>query len=100
MSVRGYLSPDQARLEIPGEPSVWTLADWRKRGTGPAFHRIAGKIFYARADIEKWISDQRFSSTSAYSRRFRDDAASTKGNGHRGANSAAVIGRERVCRSA
>ncbi|OFL77043.1 helix-turn-helix domain-containing protein [Corynebacterium phoceense] len=36
-----------------------TLATWRSRGTaGPKFIRIAGRIYYLKADVEQWFNEQ------------------------------------------
>lgn len=40
-----------------------TLERWRMRGVGPAYYRIAGRIFYDPADIDNWIAAQRVDHT-------------------------------------
>lgn len=34
-----------------------TLAQWRYRGTGPAFQRLGGHVRYRRADVDRWLED-------------------------------------------
>ncbi len=34
--------------------STWTLARWRRQGTGPIFHRQNKQIVYRLADIEAY----------------------------------------------
>lgn len=42
-----------------------TLANWRYRGTGPAFIRVSGRrVAYDPADIEAWKAARRVTSTS------------------------------------
>ena len=38
--------------------SVFTLNDWRQKGTGPRSFRIGGRVAYKVEDIERWIEDQ------------------------------------------
>lgn len=35
------------------------LAQWRHKGTGPAFYRLGRKIVYRGADLNAWADDQR-----------------------------------------
>lgn len=35
-----------------------TLANWRSKGQGPKFVRIAGRVFYLKSDVEQWLTDQ------------------------------------------
>lgn len=39
--------------------TVATLAQWRFKGCGPAFIRIAGIIRYSHGDLEKFVSEHR-----------------------------------------
>ncbi|WP_321336507.1 helix-turn-helix domain-containing protein [Breoghania sp.] len=36
-----------------------TLNRWRGAGTGPAFRKIGGRIFYTKADVESYIDGAR-----------------------------------------
>ena len=36
--------------------SAWTLAHWRNQGRGPRYIK-PGRIFYRRADVEKFLQD-------------------------------------------
>jgi hypothetical protein len=41
-----------------------TWAAKRRRGNGPVFIRLGGRrIYYRRADIEKWIEESRYTRT-------------------------------------
>lgn len=32
-----------------------TLATWRSRGTGPKFHKIRGRVYYLKSDVQAWL---------------------------------------------
>lgn len=45
--------------------STGTLANWRVQGKGPSFITCGRKqIRYRRADVQQWITDNSFTSTS------------------------------------
>jgi predicted site-specific integrase-resolvase len=46
--------------------AVKTLAKWRCEGGGPVFTKINRHIRYDLADLEKWIQNKKFESTSRY----------------------------------
>ena len=35
-----------------------TLATWRSRGTGPKFHKIMGRVYYLKTDVQAWLEEQ------------------------------------------
>jgi hypothetical protein len=37
--------------------SMGRLATWRMEGTGPAFMRVGGKIFYRREALDRFIAE-------------------------------------------
>jgi hypothetical protein len=37
-----------------------TLRNWRSSGSGPKYHRIAGRIYYDWRDAEEWLANSRF----------------------------------------
>lgn len=39
--------------------SRWTLWNWRKRGYGPPFYKVGGRLFYKVRDLEKWLEARR-----------------------------------------
>lgn len=41
-----------------------TLDRYRARGTGPAFEKVNGRVFYSRKGVEKWLAGGRRTSTS------------------------------------
>jgi hypothetical protein len=41
-----------------------TLAGGRSYGTGPAYIKIGGRIFYMRSDLDAWIASRRVKSTA------------------------------------
>ena len=43
-----------------------TLEDYRTKGTGPTFRRLGKKIYYRTEDLNAWIDDRAFTSTSEY----------------------------------
>ena len=56
-----YLSPAQAAAFLGR--SVKTLANYRHKGTGPAY-RKRGRIYYLRSDLIAWLDGARRTSTS------------------------------------
>ena len=38
--------------------AVATLYGWRHRGIGPRSVRLGRRVYYRRADIERWITDE------------------------------------------
>lgn len=56
------LSPEQA-AKVVGR-SAATLYTWRRRGTGPRYLQVGGKITYLRADLESWLHSRRIGSTA------------------------------------
>ena len=43
-----------------------TLEDFRTKGTGPTYRRLGKKIYYRPEDLNAWIDDRAFTSTSEY----------------------------------
>ena len=43
-----------------------TLEDFRTKGTGPSFRRLGKKIFYRPEDLDSWVDERTFTSTSEY----------------------------------
>ena len=41
-----------------------TLDRYRVSGDGPPFHKFGNRVRYARADVEAWTAERRYSSTS------------------------------------
>lgn len=37
---------------------VATLHRWRKTGKGPAYIEMGRKVYYRRADLERWLDEQ------------------------------------------
>jgi len=60
-----------------------TLRKWRLRGHGPVFirlgQRLTGRAMYATTDLEIWLSERSFASTS-------DEAAAAGCSSDRGAS--------------
>ena len=46
--------------------SVHTLQKWRIQGKGPSFLRFGRAILYQKIDLDNFISNNKFSSTSQY----------------------------------
>ena len=36
-----------------------TVRRWRHKGTGPAFHKIGGRVIYVKADIDRYWDENR-----------------------------------------
>ena len=45
-------------------PHTWNQMRWR--GTGPAFYRIAGRIYYAPEDVAGWIESHRYEKSAEW----------------------------------
>jgi len=56
---------DQNRTYVLGDPELEVignrekLAQWRHKGTGPAFYRLGRKIVYRGADLNDWAEAHR-----------------------------------------
>jgi predicted DNA-binding transcriptional regulator AlpA len=46
--------------------SVWTLAAYRCKGTGPRFFKLGNRVRYAPAALAEWIESRTVASTSEY----------------------------------
>ncbi|WP_005036566.1 helix-turn-helix transcriptional regulator [Holophaga foetida] len=44
--------------------SVLTLADWRCKGTGPAFLKVGRCVRYRRSDLEAWLNSRTVTNTA------------------------------------
>lgn len=56
MRIIDSFKPEELAQELGS--TTGTLANWRSRGKGPKFVRIAGRIHYMRTDVEQWIQNQ------------------------------------------
>ena len=56
-----------ARLTI----STTTLSAMRRKGNGPKFVRVGGKVLYRAADVEAWLAEQACQSDADYYHRER-----------------------------
>ena len=45
--------------------AVPTLRKWRVQGGGPSFLKLGRAVRYDVADLDNWIAERRFTSTSA-----------------------------------
>ncbi|WP_420336416.1 hypothetical protein [Roseibium sp.] len=59
-NTRAYVLGDP-ELEIIGNREK--LAQWRHRGTGPAFYRLGRKIIYQGTDLNAWAEANRVEPT-------------------------------------
>ncbi len=56
---------EQNRNYLPGDPELNLIGDrdklaqWRHKGTGPAFYRLGRKIVYRGADLNAWAEASR-----------------------------------------
>lgn len=41
-----------------------TLAKWRLSGVGPKYIKVQRHIRYAESDVEEWLNDRKFHSTT------------------------------------
>lgn len=55
---RVWVAPDGAAEYL--SVSTRILEDWRRAGTGPAWHRAGGRLIrYRLSDIDAWVEAQR-----------------------------------------
>jgi len=60
---------DPTKMYSPNDPALrliatsGTLAFWRHKGRGPAFHKIGVKIYYAGEDLNSWLAARRVEPT-------------------------------------
>ena len=64
-----YLTADEAADYL--RVSAKTLERWRVEGSGPRFFKagpgLRSRVLYRQSDLEAWVSDFSYSSTSEYS---------------------------------
>jgi len=58
------LLPPQGAAEYLGGIAIPTLARWRVEGRGPRFVKLGSRVFYDRADLDRWLEANTRSSTS------------------------------------
>lgn len=63
---RQYLTPSETadRLNV----SSGTLANWRSRGTGPAYLKIGRKVSYAIVDLDAWADKNKIKTIDSIER--------------------------------
>ena len=52
-------------------PSTSTLAKMRLTGAGPVYVKLGRKVAYRLEDLEAWVAENRFRSTSEYDATLR-----------------------------
>jgi hypothetical protein len=55
--INGHMDPINAALYIGRRPH--TLAQWRCEGRGPDYVRVNGRIFYPKADLDRFIAGEK-----------------------------------------
>lgn len=55
-----HLIPASQMKELFPDTSDQYWATLRHRGTGPAYIKVVRKVFYDRADIEEWLTANKF----------------------------------------
>ena len=43
-----------------------TLEEFRQKGGGPKFRKLARKVYYRQSDLDDWVDPRSFRSTSEY----------------------------------
>lgn len=43
-----------------------TLENWRTIGVGPSFHKVGGRILYKKDELQRFLNERKFGSTSEY----------------------------------
>jgi hypothetical protein len=59
-----------------------TLTQWRRRGQGPVFARVVGRVRYSLADLEAWMQSRRVDPAAEQAKPCRGGRRST-GRGSR-----------------
>ena len=75
------LTANEAAAYLRCHPN--TLAKLRSAGGGPVYYKNIGRIFYDTADLDRWISDGKRTSTSDSPRRRRGRPRKTDNLGAR-----------------
>lgn len=65
--MENLISAEDAAMKLNISPS--TLAKMRLSGSSPRYIKLGRRVAYRTSDIERWVSEQCFSSTSEYSQR-------------------------------
>lgn len=60
--IDGRMNPAAVQRDFGIAPK--TLAIWRTTGTGPAFVKVGGRVFYFKKDVEAFCQGQRVRSTA------------------------------------
>lgn len=58
-----YLTATDVALQL--QISEKTLANWRCTGAGPCFRKIGASVRYLQSDIDAWVAERKFYSTTA-----------------------------------
>lgn len=64
------LTPEQVSERYG--PSKATLAKMRLYGTGPVFVKLGRRVAYRLDDLEAWVRENRFRSTTEYDASVKD----------------------------
>ena len=59
LSVDEFLTPHQLVARWKNAVTRGTLANWRVRGTGPAFSKVGARVVYRLADVEEYEAKTR-----------------------------------------
>lgn len=59
----GLMTPEQLSEAL--HISVGTLANWRYRNEGPAWHSLGSRVAYRIEDVERWLKTCRISTSHA-----------------------------------
>ena len=43
---------DLAKIQLP---SVMTVYEWNKKGTGPPYYRVDRRLIYRKSEVLKWL---------------------------------------------
>lgn len=62
--MNGRMLPPGEVAELYGLP-VQTLAVWRHKGTGPAYHRLGKHVRYSAADVDAYLAASRVETDAA-----------------------------------
>ena len=69
MSNSLLISPEQAAAMLG--IARQTLAKWRWAGFGPPFVKVGRKIAYPQRELDKWVAERTYHSTTEYPNEVR-----------------------------
>lgn len=70
LDVEDWLTPDDVVALLRGALSLGTLRNYRSARIGPAYIRIGRAVFYPRAEVNAWLTEQVRESEARWNDRY------------------------------